>query len=99
MLISVREISKQTGLLALNAAIESARAGEHGKGFAVVADEVGNLANQTQKATEKISKVINDITLEINNSVNKIRMTNESSQNLFQIITKIEKLFHKTSLL
>ena len=92
VLISVREISKQTGLLALNAAIESARAGEHGKGFAVVADEVGNLANQTQKATEKISKVINDITLEINNSVNKIRMTNESSQNLFQIITKIEKI-------
>ena len=95
VLISVREISKQTGLLALNAAIESARAGEHGKGFAVVADEVGNLANQTQKATEKISRVINDITLEINNSVNKIRTTNQSSQNLFQIISKIETIISK----
>ena len=95
VLISVREISKQTGLLALNAAIESARAGEHGKVFAVVADEVGNLANQTQKATEKISRVINDITLEINNSVNKIRTTNQSSQNLFQIISKIETIISK----
>ncbi len=92
VLISVREISKQTGLLALNAAIESARAGEHGKGFAIVADEVGNLASQTQQATARISQVVNDITLEINNSVNKIRLTNESSKNLFQIISKIEKV-------
>jgi methyl-accepting chemotaxis protein len=92
VLISVREISKQTGLLALNAAIESARAGEHGKGFAIVADEVGNLAAQTQQATTKISQVVNDISLEINNSVNKIRLTNESSKNLFQIIGKIEKV-------
>lgn len=92
VLISVREISKQTGLLALNAAIESARAGEHGKGFAIVADEVGNLAAQTQQATTKISQVVNDITLEISSSVNKIRLTNESSKNLFQIIGKIEKV-------
>lgn len=92
VLISVREISKQTGLLALNAAIESARAGEHGKGFAIVADEVGNLAAQTQQATTRISQVVNDITLEINNSVNKIRLTHESSKNLFQIISKIEKV-------
>jgi methyl-accepting chemotaxis protein len=92
VLISVREISKQTGLLALNAAIESARAGEHGKGFAIVADEVGNLAAQTQQATARISQVVNDITLEINNSVNKIRLTYESSKNLFQIISKIEKV-------
>lgn len=92
VLISVREISKQTGLLALNAAIESARAGEHGKGFAVVADEVGNLATQTQQATARISQVVNDITVEINDSVNKIRLTNDSSKKLFEIIAKIEKV-------
>jgi methyl-accepting chemotaxis protein len=92
VLISVREISKQTGLLALNAAIESARAGEHGKGFAVVADEVGNLAAQTQQATTRISQVVNDITVEINDSVNKIRLTNDSSKKLFEIIAKIEKV-------
>ncbi len=89
VLNSVKDISKQTSLLALNAAIESARAGEHGKGFSVVADEVGNLSIQTVKATEQISRVIQDITLEISNSVSQIKLTNNSSKSLSKIIDKI----------
>ena len=57
---TIDSIAFQINILSLNAAVEAARAGQYGRGFAVVAGEVRNLAQKSAKASEEISKIVNN---------------------------------------
>ena len=78
----ITQIAGQTNLLALNATIEAARAGEAGKGFAVVAGEVGELARETARATEDISKRVDTIQADAQGAVSVIAQIAEIVQTI-----------------
>ncbi len=73
----IRGIAEQTNLLALNASIEAARAGEAGKGFAVVANEVKELAKKVSDFTGEIEKIVDNLSQEVKNTVEKAEKTKE----------------------
>src|ERR1041384_7453264 len=65
----IQPIATQPTLLALNATIEAVRAGDAGRGFAVVANEVKALSGATQNATQEISRKIDQLQRDAQESI------------------------------
>jgi methyl-accepting chemotaxis protein len=99
ILTTIQKVSEQTNMLALNAAIEAARAGVHGAGFAVVADEVRVLAGRTNDAADDVSRVVQDMTSQIESILEEVSGTEFSqglqastSQALNTLVSEIEAM-------
>lgn len=93
----ITSIAQQTNLLALNATIEAARAGEAGKGFAVVANEVKELAKETAKATEDISRKIEAIQSDTKGAVSAIEQIGNVITQISDIQTTIASAVEEQS--
>ncbi|MCZ0704206.1 methyl-accepting chemotaxis protein [Natronobacillus azotifigens] len=89
----IGDIAEQTNLLALNAAIEAARAGEAGQGFAVVADEVRKLAEQSNRFTNEIVSVINELASKSKEAVGAIDIVDENMNDQMVIVQETSNQF------
>jgi methyl-accepting chemotaxis protein len=78
----ITSITQQTNLLALNATIEAARAGEVGRGFVVVANEVKDLARETARSTEDITRLVEAIQT-------SIRKAKEATAHVLDIVHQV----------
>jgi methyl-accepting chemotaxis protein len=91
----IMDISEQTNLLAMNAAIEAAHAGDYGKGFAVVAEEIRKLADRSSQGAREIKDVVNDISENVQNNLDKAVKTRDSFDFLQNNIEKVKQVNHE----
>ena len=92
----ITNISYQINLLSLNASIEAARAGEHGKGFSVVSHEIGVLAEETKKATDDISDLIEKVQHDTKKTVASMELNAKSIISQKDVLNQGKNAIRKT---
>ncbi len=70
---AIHNISSQVSLLALHASLEAAGAGKAGERFSVVATEVAQLADDSAKLSEKVSRLIQGVQGDITEVTNLVQ--------------------------
>ncbi|MBN1205908.1 MAG: methyl-accepting chemotaxis protein [Myxococcaceae bacterium] len=97
---SVKDLADQSNVLALNAAIEAARAGEGGRGFAVVAREMRTLSGQSLQSTERIGKILLEISMAIRQAVTSAEGdSKEMEVGIEKVLASADRLKEITSVL
>lgn len=82
-------IASSTKMLALNASIEAARAGASGAGFAVVAAKVQDLAVDSNKCSDQVVHIVNQMKEQIANTADELK---DSVEAIEEFVEKLESL-------
>ena len=85
---TISDISSQTNLLALNAAIEASGAGEAGSRFAIVAGEVRKLAEDSERATQRIAGLIKNVQAEVQEVIGSVEDGTREVETGYRVATQ-----------
>lgn len=83
-------IAASTKMLALNASIEAARAGASGAGFAVVATKVQDLALDSNRCSDQVVAIVEQMKAQIANTARELQESVEAIEGTVEVLNGLE---------